>query len=69
MKLANLMVLFVPLLGATLFVGDVYRMQTFTQFVDPTLTMEDLEALDERLNLPVGWTYRAKVFSENVASS
>ena len=69
MNFAELMVLFVPLLGATLYVGDVYRRQTFAQVVDPTLTLEDLETLAERLNLPEGWMYRAKVLSENRVTS
>lgn len=45
--------------------GDVYRMQSYAQINDPTLTIEDLETLGERLELPEGWHYQARVLSEN----
>ncbi|MEZ4657407.1 MAG: hypothetical protein R2911_07530 [Caldilineaceae bacterium] len=38
--------------------GDVYRMQSYAQIVDPTLTIADLETLGERLALPEGWRYQ-----------
>jgi len=38
--------------------GDVYTMQTYSQIVDPTLTLEDLPNLGSRLKLPTGWQYR-----------
>lgn len=36
----------------------VYVMQSYAQIVDPNLTINDLETLGERLNLPEGWEYR-----------
>jgi len=44
--------------------GDVYRMQAYSQIVDPELTIDDLETLGERLDLPEGWTYEARVLDE-----
>ncbi|MEM9777001.1 MAG: hypothetical protein AAF902_20655 [Chloroflexota bacterium] len=44
--------------------GDVYRMQSYTHQVDPTLTIDDLEMLGDRLSLPEGWRYQARVLSE-----
>ena len=38
--------------------GDVYIMQTYSQIVDPKLTMEDLPNLGTRLKLPAGWQFR-----------
>jgi hypothetical protein len=45
--------------------GDVYRMQSYSQRVDPTLTIDDLETLGERLELPEGWRYQAQVLTED----
>ncbi len=45
--------------------GEVYRMQSYSQLVDPTLTIDDLETLGERLELPEGWRYQARVLSED----
>jgi hypothetical protein len=36
-------------------------MQTWSQIVDPELSRADLRELGERLNLPEGWTYQARV--------
>lgn len=47
--------------------GDVYRMQSYTQMFDPTLTIADLETLGARLDLPEGWSYQARVLGENSA--
>ena len=47
--------------------GDVYRMQSYAQTVDPTLTIEDLETLGNRLELPAGWSYQTRVLTENSA--
>jgi hypothetical protein len=41
--------------------GRHFVMQTWSQIVDPNLSREDLPKLGERLNLPDGWTYRARV--------
>jgi haloalkane dehalogenase len=44
--------------------GDLYRMQAYSQIVDPTLTIADLETLGARLALPEGWRYEARVLDE-----
>jgi hypothetical protein len=44
--------------------GDVYRMQSYSQAKDPALTIEDLESLGERLDMPEGWSYQARVLGE-----
>jgi hypothetical protein len=36
-------------------------MQTWSQIVDPNLSRRDLRQLGERLELPEGWTYQARV--------
>lgn len=41
--------------------GDVYRMQSYAQIVDPNLTIADLEQLGNRLKLPQGWKYQARM--------
>ncbi|MCH9735312.1 MAG: hypothetical protein K0U78_12285 [Actinomycetia bacterium] len=46
--------------------GRHWVMQTWSQVVDPTLAYEDLAALGTRLNLPDGWSYRARVLDEDL---
>jgi pimeloyl-ACP methyl ester carboxylesterase len=45
--------------------GDIYRMQSYSQEVDPTLTINDLENLGERLNLPEGWSFQTRILEED----
>ena len=45
--------------------GDVYRMQSYSQQIDSGLTIEDLNTLNQRLNLPEGWSYRTRILQEN----
>lgn len=45
--------------------GAVYRMQSYSQEMDPTLTIDALETLESQLELPEGWTYRARVLEED----
>jgi len=40
--------------------GDVYIMQSYSQIVDPTLTLAQLPSLGNRLKLPDGWRYRTR---------
>ena len=49
--------------------GDVYRMQSYSQIFDPTLTIEDLETLGERLELPEDWSYQARVLTDDIELS
>lgn len=46
--------------------GRRWVMQTWSQVVDPTLAYEDLAGLGTRLNLPEGWSYRARVLDEDL---
>jgi hypothetical protein len=45
--------------------GDVYRMQSYSQVVDPSLAIDDLKSLGDRLDLPEGWTFQARVLTED----
>lgn len=40
--------------------GKTYIMQSYSIQADPTVTEADLEGLASRLDLPDGWTYRAR---------
>jgi hypothetical protein len=40
--------------------GRRWVMQTWSQTIDPTLTLDDLPGLAARLTLPDGWTYEAR---------
>lgn len=40
--------------------GAVYVMQSYAQFVDPSLTYEALPGLGAKLKLPTGWSYGAR---------
>lgn len=46
--------------------GGRWVMQTFSQVVDPALSHDDLPGLSDRLNLPQGWTYRARVLEDEL---
>ena len=41
--------------------GGAYVMQSYSHQVDDALTSDDLPSLGERLQLPAGWTFRARV--------
>ena len=40
--------------------GETYVMQSYAQIVDSNLTINDLNMLGKRLNLPKGWKYQAR---------
>ncbi|WP_349268587.1 hypothetical protein MPNTM1_03558 [Mycolicibacterium parafortuitum] len=44
--------------------GRRWVMQTYSQSVDPDLTLDDLGALGDRLHLPDGWSYRARTLEQ-----
>lgn len=46
--------------------GEVYLMQSYALFEDPTLTAADLPTLGDRLDLPDGWSYQARVLDEDL---
>jgi hypothetical protein len=41
--------------------GEVWRMQSYSQAVEPGLSIDSLEGLGSRLKLPSGWTYRTRL--------
>ncbi|MGE2724920.1 hypothetical protein [Mycolicibacterium pulveris] len=41
--------------------GGCWVMQTWSQTVDPSLSLADLPGLAARLTLPAGWSYRSRV--------
>ncbi len=43
--------------------GRRWVMQTWSQAVDCTLSLDDLPGLATRLNLPAGWTYESRMLS------
>ena len=43
-----------------------YVMQAYCIGVDPTITLDSLESLGERLAMPDGWTYRTRVLDEEL---
>jgi hypothetical protein len=43
--------------------GDVYMMQSYSQIVDPKLSIDDLPNLGKRLKLPKGWKFRTRTLS------
>ncbi|MEM8923865.1 MAG: hypothetical protein AAGD35_10205 [Actinomycetota bacterium] len=45
--------------------GNVYIMQSYALFEDPTLTPADLPTLGDRLDLPDGWSYSTRVAEED----
>jgi hypothetical protein len=47
--------------------GEVYVMQSYSQIVNPRLSMQDLPNLGQQLKLPVGWTYKSKVLDQDLA--
>lgn len=45
--------------------GKAYVMQAYCIGVDPTITLDSLESLGERLAVPDGWAYRTRVLDED----
>ena len=46
--------------------GSTYVMQSYSQIKDPTLTIDDLPALGERLELPEGWAFRVRTLEDEL---
>ena len=46
--------------------GKVYTMQSATRAVDPDQTIDRLDTLGERLELPVGWQFRVDVLKDDL---
>ena len=43
--------------------GQRWVMQTWSQIVDPTLSLDDLPGLAARLQLPAGWSYQSRTLT------
>ncbi|MEO0437535.1 MAG: haloalkane dehalogenase [Pseudomonadota bacterium] len=46
--------------------GTRYIMQSLSQIVDPNLQIHDLIDLEERLELPAGWSYHTRILLEDL---
>jgi hypothetical protein len=46
--------------------GNTYIMQSYSNIVDPTQTIDMLDTLGERLALPAGWSYSVTVLEERL---
>lgn len=46
--------------------GDVFTMQSASKEVDKEITIDTLDNLGLKLNLPAGWSYQMSVLKENV---
>ena len=47
--------------------GEVYVMQSYSQIVNPNLTMGDLPDLAKQLKLPAGWSYQSRVLEQELS--
>lgn len=47
--------------------GKVWVLQVFTKAKDPTLSMETLDQLGKKLELPEGWTFEIKVLDKDLS--
>lgn len=46
--------------------GETYIMQSYSQIKDPTLTIDDLDTLGQRLALPAGWKYQVRTLDADL---
>ncbi len=47
--------------------GEVYIMQSYSQIVNPTLSMNDLPELARQLKLPTGWKYQTRQLQQDLS--
>lgn len=47
--------------------GIQFIMQSYTQAVDPNQQLDDLASLDERLELPTGWSFDTRIITNSLA--
>lgn len=47
--------------------GEVYVMQSYSQIVNPKLSMQDLPNLGQQLKLPAGWTYKSRLLDQDLS--
>jgi hypothetical protein len=46
--------------------GNTYLMQSYSLIQEPDLTADDLASLGDRLELPDGWSYNARVLDQDM---
>jgi len=46
--------------------GEQYVMQSYAQIVNPKLSITDLPTLEKQLQMPKGWSYRARLLTEDL---
>ena len=46
--------------------GDVFTMQAFSQIVDKNQSLDSLDTLGQRINLPKGWSYRVVTLDQEL---
>lgn len=46
--------------------GEVYVMQSYSQIVNPRLSMQDLPNLGQQLKLPAGWAYKSRLLDQDL---
>lgn len=56
-----------PIYELTSPAGEVYVMQSYSQIVNPALTMKDLPDLAQQLKLPNGWVYQSKIIDRDLS--
>lgn len=56
-----------PIYELTSPAGDVYVMQSYSQIVESSLSMQDLSLLDKQLKLPAGWVYSSRLLEKDLS--
>ena len=46
--------------------GPTWVMQEMTTDVDPTLTIDNLDEVGDKLSLPKGWTFETKILDKDL---
>jgi len=42
-------------------------MQSYSQIVNPTLSIKDLSTLEQQLKMPAGWSYKSRVLERDLS--
>ena len=56
-----------PIYELTSPAGEVYVMQSYSQIVNPSLSMKDLPTLGKQLKLPAGWKYQSQILEKDLS--
>jgi hypothetical protein len=56
-----------PIYELTSPAGEVYVMQSYSQIVNPSLSMKDLPTLGKHLKLPAGWKYQSQILEKDLS--